>query len=240
MKCLKPHQLIAMQAGIQSQSKSLGLLYAFKCHLLKVPVIFAFFAALLITPGCKKDEVSSLQSEKYYSLKDAMRKLWSDHMQYTYGTVDAYFNNSSGVSSTLTRLLQNQKEIGSAIAPYYGQAAGDTLAALLTTHINQAVPVLQAAKDNNQTALSQALANWHANAKDIADFLSTANPKNWPASEMEEMMKTHIDQTTTYAVDLLSKDYTNAIQHYDEAFQHMMEMADELAKGIALQFPDKF
>lgn len=54
------------------------------------------------------------------------------------------------------------------------------------------------------------------------------------------MMEMHIDQTTTYAVDLLNKDYNNAITHYDEANQHMLDMADDLAKGIALQFPDKF
>jgi len=39
-------------------------------------------------------------------------------------------------------------------------------------------------------------------------------------------MEMHIDQTTTYAVDLLNKDYNNAITHYDEANQHMLDMAE--------------
>lgn len=209
---------------------------------LKTHAIFLLFLCLgTMLTSCKKDNDSNpLESTQYYSLQDGMRKLWNDHMQFTYATVDAYYNNPSGLSSSLNRLLENQKEIGAAIVPYYGQAAGDTLSALLTTHINLAVPVLEAAKNNDQPALNQALANWKTNANDIANFLSTANPKNWPPHDMQHMMEMHIDQTTTYAVDLLNKDYNNAIAHYDEANQHMLDMADDLAKGIALQFPEKF
>ena len=161
-------------------------------------------------------------------------------MQWTYSTVDAYFHDQNGLQAQLDRLLQNQADIGAAIVPYHGQAAGDSLTALLTTHIQQAVPVLQAAQAGDQAALDLALDNWYSNAKDIADFLSAANPDNWPQSDMEHAMEHHISQTTAYATDLLGGDYTNAVIHYDEAFNHMMGTADLLAKGIALQFPDKF
>jgi hypothetical protein len=161
-------------------------------------------------------------------------------MQWTFSTVDAYFHDQNGLQAQLNRLLQNQQDIGDAIVPYYGQAAGDTLASLLTTHIQQAVPVLQAAEAGDQAALNQALANWNVNAKQIADFLSAANAANWPKAEMEHMMAHHITTTTAYAVDLLNDDYANAITHYDVAFDHMMEMADDLSRGIALQFPEKF
>jgi len=212
----------------------------------KIKLLFAgaviAFAAL---QGCKKDKnddvaVNPLTKASYVTFNGAMRKLWADHMQWTYATVDAYYHDPNGVNAQLTRLLQNQKDIGNAIKPYYGNAAGDTLTSLLNTHINLAVPVLDAAKNNDQPALDQALADWYANAKDIADFLSAANPTNWHQHDMEHMMEMHIDQTTAYAVDLLNNDYTNAIIHYDAAFNHMMEMADALSEGIALQFPGKF
>lgn len=235
MKKTKPHQLAGTAAVIAKPYAASGFFQT-----VKVPLLFALFAMMLFTQSCKKEESSPLQSTKYFELKDGLRKLWSDHMQYTYATVDAYFNNQSGLSSSLARLLQNQKDIGAAVVPYYGQAAGDTLASLLTTHINLAVPVLEAAKNNDQPALTQALANWKANADDIANFLSTANPQNWVAHDMTHMMEMHIDQTTAYAVDLLGKNYSSAITHYDEAYAHMMEMADDLAAGVALQFPDKF
>jgi hypothetical protein len=199
---------------------------------------------LLGAPGCDKDDtttpIPTLNTNSYKTFNSAMRKLWGDHMQWTYATVDAFFNNPDALQAHLNRLLQNQKDIGAAIVPYYGQAAGDTLAALLATHINQAPPVLQAAKDNNQPALDAALADWHANAEDIADFLAAANTQNWQQAHLREEMKGHITQTTTYAVDLLQKNYTKAITDYETAHNHMMHFADGLSEGIAKQFPGKF
>ncbi|QLQ06596.1 MAG: hypothetical protein HZY76_11485 [Anaerolineae bacterium] len=172
-------------------------------------------------------------------LQSAMQELWAHHMQWTYATVDAFFNNQTALEPTLNRLLQNQKDIGAAIAPYYGQDAANKLTELLTAHINGAVPVLTAAKAGDQAALDKAVADWYANAQEIADFLSAANPENWPQSATGPMMKGHIDTTVAYSVDLLKGDYAKAIQDYDEAYGHMMMLADILAKGIAAQFPDK-
>ena len=174
------------------------------------------------------------------ALYTTMRQLWSQHMEWTYATVNAFFHNPNAVQPTLNRLLQNQRDIGAAIVPYYGQAAGDKLTNLLLAHINDAVPVLQAAQDGDTSALNKALDAWYANAKQIADFLSAANPRNWPTSATEPMMKDHITQTTTYSVDLLNGHYAQAITDYGKAEAHMAMMADVLSKGIIAQFPSKF
>ena len=173
-------------------------------------------------------------------LYTAMRDLWTDHMQWTRSTVDAFFNNQDALEAELNRLLANQADIGAAIVPFYGQDAGDQLAALLTTHIEQAVPVLTAARDGDSAGLETALADWYANAEDIANFLSVANPDNWPTSATQPMMEGHIDTTVVYATDLLNGDYASAIQHFDEANDHMMMLADTLAAGIIAEFPDQF
>jgi len=136
-------------------------------------------------------------------------------------------------------LLQNQKDIGNAIKPYYGEEAGNQLTTLLTDHITGAVPVLTAAQSGDQAALGKALDDWYANAEEIGVFLNTANPE-WAKMDMRHMMKTHIDQTVTYSVDLLKKDYNAAIMNYGHAHDHMVMMAEDLARGIAIQFPDKF
>lgn len=191
--------------------------------------------------SCNKDpEMNPLSTTKYHQLDDAMHQLWSDHMQWTYATVDAYFNEPTSLQAKLNRLMKNQEEIGAAIVPYYGQAAGDQLTKLLKEHINGAVPVLEAAKNNNQAALDAAVANWRANAKEIADFLSAANPQNWEQSHMRMHMDDHISKTITYSVALLQKNYAQAVLDYDAAYADMMHMADSLSEGIAKQFPSKF
>ena len=178
--------------------------------------------------------------EAQIGLYSAMRQLWSEHMQWTYATVDAFFHNQEGLQGQLDRLLANQADIGAAIGSFYGQAAGDQLTDLLTTHINQAVPVLTAAQAGDTAALEIALEDWYANAEEIADFVAAANPENWPQSATRPMLEGHIDTTVLYATDLLQGDYVNAIDHFDEAAHHMLMLADTLAVGIIAQFPDQF
>ncbi|GAA2646268.1 hypothetical protein GCM10010425_64570 [Streptomyces spororaveus] len=98
--------------------------------------------------------------QKQIALYTALRELWTDHMQWTYVTVDAYFHNQDTLQPSLDRLLRNQKDMGDAIAVYYGREAGDQLTALLTTHIQQAGPVLKAAQAGDKPALDKALADW--------------------------------------------------------------------------------
>ncbi|MCC6816796.1 MAG: hypothetical protein IT267_10325 [Saprospiraceae bacterium] len=208
----------------------------------KNAVILLFISTLFFSiQSCDKDDlIDPTSTEKYRELDNAMHKLWADHMQYTYATVDAYFNNSTALQASLTRLLKNQEDIGKAIVPYYGQAAGDQLTILLKGHINGAVPVLEAAKNNDQVALTQAIANWRVNATEIADFLSTANPKNWEQSHTRMHMDEHLNKTIAYSVDLLQKNYQQAVVDYDAAFSDMMHFAYTLSEGLAKQFPDKF
>jgi hypothetical protein len=56
----------------------------------------------------------------------------------------------------MDRLLRNQKDVGNAIKPYHGKAAGNELTALLTEQIQDAVPVLVAARDGDANALGTA------------------------------------------------------------------------------------
>lgn len=187
-----------------------------------------------------KNSSETVKNSKYLELNQAMRKLWSDHMHWTLSTVDAFFNEPKQVETKLNRLLQNQKEIGASIVPFYGQAAGDKLATLLTEHIELAVPVLKAAKANDKASLDTSLANWYKNASEIAGFLSAANPKNWPPSATESALKMHITHTTEYAVNILKGEYASSISGFEGALNHMLLLADILSEGIAKQFPARF
>lgn len=202
-------------------------------------LLFVSLFSLVSFQSCKEAGITPFESAQYKTLSSGMQKLWADHMQWTYSTVDAFFNNPAGLDAQLNRLLQNQKDIGNAIVPFYGQAAGDQLTKLLTEHIVGAVPVLTAAKNGDNNGLTTALNDWYANAEEIGEFLNTANPE-WAKHDMKPMMKMHIDQTTSYSVSLLQKNYDQAIKTYTEAHNHMLEMAEDLARGIAIQFPDQF
>lgn len=99
---------------------------------------------------------------------------------------------------------------------------------------------MAAAKAGDQKQVKKASAAWYRNGNQIADFLSEANPDNWPREEMRSMMKTHLDQTLDEAVQRLEGDHEAEIRTYDEIHVHILEMADALSDGIIAQFPEKF
>jgi len=171
---------------------------------------------------------------------DAMRKLWEDHITWTRLFIVSAAADLPDLKPTTDRLLQNQIDIGNAIKPYYGDAAGDQLTALLRDHILIAADLVKAAKANNTVGVTSANSRWTANADQIAAFLGKANPKNWPEAEMRQMMHDHLGLTTEEAVARLKGNYSAEIAAYDKVHEQILQMADGLSSGIINQFPEKF
>lgn len=86
------------------------------------------------------------------------------------------------------------------------------MAALLRDHILIATEVVKAAKAGNQAQLADAQKKWSANGKDIAAFLSGANP-NWAKGDLEAMLQKHLDLTTGEVVGRLKRIGTRISSH---------------------------
>jgi hypothetical protein len=183
---------------------------------------------------------ASAQTSKQLALHDGMRSLWEQHVAWTRLAIVSFAGGLPDLPNTEARLLRNQVDIGNAIKPYYGRAAGNTLTKLLKQHITGAVDVLVAAKAGDKTKLAKAKTAWYANGREISDFLSAANPHSWPRRAVRAMMKTHLDQTLNEAVDQLTGQYAAGVREYDAIEHHIIGMADTLATGIIKQFPARF
>ncbi len=169
----------------------------------------------------------------------AMDRLWEDHITYTRNYIISSLGSLDDAGAVAERLLANQADIGNAIKPYYGDEAGDKLAALLKNHIMVATEVVKAAKEGNKDALSAAQAKWTANANDIAAFLAGANPM-WSRDDLADMLHKHLEFTTTEVTSRLAKDWAGDIKAYDGGHTHMLKFSNILAQGIIDQFPKKF
>jgi hypothetical protein len=214
-------------------------------------VAFALAGALLAGVRSAQGSASPtlpIVSQSAVAFHDSMRKLWEDHITWTRNVIISFEVNVPDSSVTLPdlgaaldRLFQNQVDIGDAIKPYYGDAAGDQLTSLLHDHIAIAGEILQAVKSGDTAAYQDANARWYANAHDIAVFLSeTLDPPITSLADADRMMRDHLDRTTDEVVARLNGNWTGDVAAYDKVHEQALEMADMLSNGIIVNFPSKF
>jgi hypothetical protein len=178
-------------------------------------------------------------SQKEIDLKNGMRKLWTDHTVWTRMYIVESLTDSPATGAAAARLLKNQEDIGNAIKPLYGDAAGTQLTSLLKTHITTAVAIINDVKAKNTTAQAIDEALWVKNADDISAFLAGANP-NWPLPAVKDMMHMHLSTTKDELVARYTMNYPADVKAYDVVYVHILKMSDALSDGIIKQFPTKF
>src|SRR3990170_71502 len=130
-----------------------------QCGLMRRSVVVLFVAGVLaavLSPLAPQVSIASAspsvtRTAKTVALQSAMRKLWEDHVTWTRLYLVSAIAGLPDTQPTVERLLRNQADIGNAVKPFYGDAAGAKVAA--------------------------ARGRWYANADEIAGFLTSANPR---------------------------------------------------------------
>ena len=217
---------------------------------LALTALVAFFsalAALAVSNGMSMAQAhgstqhaSPALSEKGVALRTDMRKLWEDHVTWTRLAIISLESGTPDTDATVGRLLRNQTDIGNAIKPYYGAAAGTELTRQLRTHILIAADLIAAAKAGDQTKLADAQERWNANADQIAAALHGVNPRFWKLGAMKAEMRTHLALTTEEAVARLQGNWDADVVAYDKVVRHILHLSDMLTSGIIGQFPARF
>jgi hypothetical protein len=167
---------------------------------------------------------------------DEMRRLWEDHVTWTRLAIISLTSDTPDTEASVGRLLQNQTDIGDAIEPFYGEAAGQELTRLLRDHILIAADLVAAARAGDEPAIAEAQSRWTA----IAAFLARANPRSWDLDEMKTMLHEHLRLTANEAIARIRGDWAADVAAYDQIHLQALGMADMLSNGIVKQFPARF
>lgn len=171
------------------------------------------------------------------TLRDDLRTVWTEHALWTRMFLIDSVAGLPGANAAAERLWRNQLDIGNAIKPFYGDAAGDRLADLLQVHVVGVAAVVSAAKAGDSTALSAANATWYGNAHEIALFLSDTSP-HLSLVELDRMMKAHLDRTESEAMARVHRASATDAQAYDATVAQALAIADAMSGAIAQDFPD--
>jgi hypothetical protein len=177
---------------------------------------------------------------KQVALRNDMRRLWEDHITWTRLAIISLTTSSPDTEATVGRLLKNQTDIGTAVKPFYGAAAGNELTRQLRAHILIAADVIAAAKAGDAAKLADGQARWAANGEDIAVVLHSVNPRHWKLAQMKAELRMHLRLTTEEVVARLQGDWNADVAAYEKIHRHALHLSDLLATGLIKQFPGRF
>jgi hypothetical protein len=190
-------------------------------------------------------QTASAQSQKLYpvvsaiTFKSTMRKLWEEHIFWTRNVIFCLVDDLPGNVQAVKRQLQNQIDIGNAIKPYYGDAAGDKWTELLYTHVNTTSDIIKAAKSRDSSVINEANKKWFANADEMVQYLHKLNP-DWAVGDLKKMLNDQMRLTADEASERLKKNYDADVVAFDKVHEGVLKMSDTLSEGIINQFPKKF
>jgi hypothetical protein len=210
-----------------------------------IVALFSALAALAVSGGhtAHAHETATAPgaiTPRELTLHDSMRALWEDHVTWTRLAVISLVGGTPDTEATVARLLRNQRDIGNALAPYYGRAAGAALTAELRRHILIAADLIAAAKAGDQATVAAEQRRWRQNAADIATLVSKLNPRHWKRAALESMLREHLRLTTDEVVARLQGNWAADVAAYDRVHRHSLAMADALSAGLVAQFPRRF
>lgn len=192
------------------------------------------------TPAAHASPAAATQ-QNAPQLHAAMRGLWHGHIETTRSYAQAvHAGDTAAATQAEAQVIDNAKQIADAVAGFYGQDAGAGTLELLGGHWGGVKALTHAAKQGDAAAEDKAMDDLVANAGQIADFFSGANPENWARQDLLSALIGHAGGHKQQ-VDAMMANAPAAEQAdlWTQMQQHMDMIADVLSDGLARQFPDK-
>lgn len=172
-------------------------------------------------------------------LQAALRGLWRDHVARTRDYAFAVqANRAAAAKSAESAVVANAKQISDAVAGFYGKAAGDQMLTLLAGHWTAVKQMTDASKKGDTAANTRAVESLTRNAKDIAEFLSAANP-NLPKDAVFGLLVAHGGHHAAQIAQIMAGNLKGEKTTYAAMQTHMDTIADALAQALVKQFPNK-
>lgn len=193
----------------------------------------------LVLSGCGDDQATAGEDGTALTqteLRVAIRGLFEERVAWTRIWLVDTVEGLPGAPRSAERLLRNDADLGAAIVPFYGQAAGDRLTELLDAAVGHASSAVTAARSGDAEGFAMARSAWEASADEVAVFLEGANPA-WDADVVSGLLRDCIDEAVNEASAMLEGRHVDAWAAYDRHAGTAAGVADALAAGIAGQFP---
>ena len=191
-------------------------------------------SAATAAPTTSADRASIIET------KMALRDLWVEHAFWIRNYVLATHEGDRAQQKVAeVEVLNNAKALSESIAPFYGQAASDSLLKLLAGHWGAVRDYNTATRAKSKAGQDKAGADATRNAHELAKFLSGANPY-LPEDAVFTLLTAHFGHHVAQITEIASGDYQDEATTWRAMREHLFVISDAIADALVKQFPDRF
>ena len=202
--------------------------------LLGIPAALMSSGLPLTSVAATADRVAVLETRM------ALRDLWVEHAFWIRSYVMAAHAHDPVQSKIAEQeVVSNAKALAATITPFYGQAASEKLLNLLAGHWGAVRDYNTATLEGSKPGQEKATASIISNAREIAVFLSGANP-NLPEDAVFGLLSSHGGHHIQQINEVGARDFASETKTWHAMRHHMLVISDAIADAIAKQFPDRF
>jgi hypothetical protein len=206
--------------------------------LLSIPALVLTAFALVAPSSATASE--SANRAVVVETKMALRDLWVEHVFWIRSYVLAnHAHDAAQAKVAEAEVVANARALAGTITPFYGQGASDGLFKLLAGHWNAVRDYDTATRAHSKSGQDAAVAAITSNAREIAKFLSGANP-NLPETTVFGLLSTHGGHHVAQINQVSSGDFQNEAETWHAMRKHMLVISDAIADALAKQFPARF
>ena len=192
--------------------------------------------------GCNYEPraVGEANPARVVEMQQTLRDLWVGHIFWVRHVMSNIATNDPEERDAAEKeVVENTKQIASAMAPFYGEAASEKLYRLLDTNIGAVREYSEATAAGDKRQQDAALAHVASNVDEIADFLSHLNPY-LQRDTVRSLIATHGAHHVLQINQYKAKDYAPLGATWPMMRQHIYVIADTLTTALVKQFPSKF
>jgi len=172
-------------------------------------------------------------------LRVDLDRLLAEHAFLTIEQMRSGLLGAPDFAAAATAVEANSTEIAGAIGSIYGNAAIEPFGDIWRSHIGYLVDYAISLRTGDTAGRDAALDGLAVYRTELRTFLGDANP-GIDLGEIAEALDMHTAQLIEFIDRVHEGDHAGAYELEREAYPHMFEIGDALAKVIANRFPDRF
>lgn len=165
------------------------------------------------------------------SLVSDMRLVWEQHIYWTRMLLISIADKMEDQAAITSRILQNPNDISAVFEKYYPTGARETIAGLLTEHLQIGAQLITALRDGEADLADSLNRQWYINADKMAEAFGNISPA-YNREELRSMLYEHLDLTTGEVSMRLARNYPADIEAFNKVEREAMIMADYFSAGL--------